>query len=336
MSRSAKQLVETRKKERLHRVILRRQFRLYRELGIEEAFSNILKRVPKQYRRPITHTQLSIPYRQNSLFIYAIAPANYDHDKLVMLCAVMEMFWTLAVAYDDIIDRDRVRYGKAAAWTRYGTLTTRKSLRFGLRAVAQTVGKCFGERSSRSAIIYFNKAARSLAEHRRLSLQSTLKQCISDYAQRFEFIATYPAGIIYASGQKKNIASRALLSFHIASQIINDLKDFSQEYSQTRQSFGDVKNGVVTVPIKVFWDRSNTEDRKRLKKLFGKGTLNRNDMQFIRGGLRKYLVFTGAGRIALRYLNASLTNFRVIAKRESYPEIRYLCAHKAALLKKLV
>lgn len=63
--------------------------------------------------------------------------------------------------------------------------------------------------------------------------------------------------------------------------MMNDFKDFYPDYTWMRASFSDIRNGLVTVPIKVLWDNSDHETKKRLRPILSHRFLDRSDSYFV-------------------------------------------------------
>lgn len=265
--------------KRIHDSDIKKQYMLYVNCEILSKFVEILNQVSENAQAPIIKTQLDNPLKEKPLLIYAVAPifSQKTRKQAQAMAAAIEMLYTLAVIYDDMVDRDRHRFGKLAAWVKFGKRATRNSLHYGLKATYFVLERYFNGKIAREGMRRYEEFIELDKKHSALTFKSPLKEFFKVYIARADFYTAFPARVLFRGSTQRAKRVRAIkgfVNFQLASQLLNDLKDLSPRYAWARKSFSDIRNNFITVPTRMLWDCLADSEKKTFKSLFGKKRLH--------------------------------------------------------------
>jgi len=241
-----------------------------------------------------------------------------DHNSR-LLAASVDLLWTLALILDDIEDQDNQRAGVDTAWVVYGKERAYETAQSGLYSVIGTLKEHLGERTAQLCQLYVNLGVESLAEHKSLTLSSSIDEIVTNYIKRADFHTAFPVEVLYSISAKgdKEKAISALREVNLAGQILNDIKDFLPEYQWARLGFSDIRNGLVTVPIKSLWNLMEENERKIFLSIFGSGKISSSDKDFIEKSIKKTNILASLKTYIVDLYNSSLRNFQQVVSQES-------------------
>lgn len=301
-------------RERIHHPVVKNLYEAYVNLGIRDKLVSLVNQVPTQYQEPLIHTFSAHITKEKPTFIYILSPYDTKQDgSAKILSAAVDLLWCVSLMYDDFVDQDQERSGKKAAWIQYGQERTFGSVNAALGVIAKSINFEFGNNSYDLCRYFIDRGVSSIEEHKQLAINCTAEELISNYAKRAEFHTTFPLCLIYKGGtEKRKKALSALEDLNIAGQILNDIKDFLSEYNWNRQGFSDVRNGLVTLPIKYLWEKMDPKEQTFFKGLFGKKALREEESKFIAEAIRKTSALESASNVARVYFTSSLDTFRGI------------------------
>lgn len=315
--------IDLKTRERLREPVIKDLYESYVSNRILLTLGEILNRIAPDYRLPILHTLTTHVTKEKPLFIYSIGRSFGVADcDSQLLAASVDLLWTLALIFDDIEDRDIKRAGIDTAWVVYGREKSYKAANFGLQAVLESLSDHFGCETAQLCKSYVDSGVESLRAHSSLTLDSSIiRNIVANYIKRADFHTTFPVEALFSisggSGDKDR-AINALRQVNLAGQILNDIKDFLPEYRWVRPGFSDIRNGLVTVPIKFLWDSMEEEERRIFLEIFGKGKMNDWEQDFIQKSLEKSRTFGLLKKIVADIYHSSWVNFQQVVSQESF------------------
>lgn len=199
--------------------------------------------------------------------------------------------WSTSLIVDDIIDNDSQRAGLESAWSKFGKEEAFDCAQATCKHLFSNLCEKVSPMSSLAASSYVELAMNSLEDHKKLDLDSPLGKFYDNYVLRQDFCCAFPVDAIFefvGTKATRELARNALREVTLAGQILNDLKDFLPRYGWIRANFSDLRNKLVTIPIRILFENLNCEDKERLRKLYNQSSLiEENDQLFIFESFRK-------------------------------------------------
>lgn len=236
--------------------------------GVLEKEAAIVDTFPKQLRVPIIHTLGTHVTKEKPQFVFHLGTvANYLQDQTTSLAAVTDLLWSFALIYDDIHDHDEKRGGKQTAWKEFGTDVAMKSIESGYANVLQFVAHNFSPSRAEECKEYIEIGINSLSKHKQLSVDSPLPLIEKNYIDRARFHTDFPIAALFPNSIQKDNAMQALQQINFAGQILNDVKDLLPENVSGRPNFSDIRERVVTIPIKYLWEEGTSEEKNLIAQL---------------------------------------------------------------------
>lgn len=305
-------------RERLHHPVVALLYEAYSSLGILSHLSYLVSLIPKAYREPITYTFGSHVTKEKPILVYTITPEIPEKESAFKtLAASVDLVWCLSLIYDDIFDKDQERAGKTATWIQFGEEFSLKAIQYGLNAVTTGLREYFGDKANRLQD-YIQRGIYALQEHPHLSFNSSPEMIISNYLQKADFHTAFPVELLFhdEKSPQKKAALDAITYVNLAGQILNDLKDMSPIYAWVRTGFSDIRNGLVTLPVKVLWEGLDNSQKEKFMSLFGQGSLTDLERQFLLGLINSTRVMPKCAEIAREYYQASRTGFQQVGRKD--------------------
>jgi len=271
-------------KGRLWDPVIKRLYEDYSQLGITHDLYRFIDNIPEPSQSPIIHTLSSHVTKEKPLFIYSLGRSlGVSHEDSSAISASIDLLWSLSLMYDDIFDRDKKRAGKEAAWIRYGEDSVMKAANYGVKVISDEYDSRFGQKVTNLLEQSLEISVNSLKKNALMTLDTSESEIKSNYLERSHFHADLPIEIIgqLSSSEDYQNALDAIVAVNLAGQIMNDYKDMSPNFTWLRESFSDIRAGMVTIPISIMYKRSSHEQRLFLEKIFGKGSLTELEMKDI-------------------------------------------------------
>lgn len=283
----------------------------FQKNGIHRHVSEILTAIPPMFVGPVLQTYRSHVTKEKAAFAFALLMTVRGSEFLAAsLAAVVDMLWILSIIYDDIEDNDEKRSGLPSAWIEFGRDLSKQSVGEGIAAVLGKLEKDFGSDAAQLSGRLIESGIASLREHRELTVESSFRRILENYRKRSAFHDRFTVAAVYGGDwERKNESGRAyrmMSAVNLGGQILNDLKDFRGDRWYGRDGLSDIRSGLVTVPIKVLWDLMSLEERVDFSSLFGKGTINHAEYDFVLGLYEKYELETRLVSTTRRYYDLFL------------------------------
>lgn len=277
----------------------------YRDRGIDEHTLEILASIPSELRGPVLHTFRAHVTKEKALFAYALAMTFLESEyQAQSLAASVDLLWLLSLIYDDILDVDERRSGLASAWAAFGQDITKAAARAGFESILVKLVRDFGTAVSDLCKDLVSDSLRSIADHKALRLQATRAEILENYALRSSFHDRFTVLVVFgpdSENPKMKLALEGIRAVNLAGQVLNDLKDFGSESWFGRDSFSDVRSGLVTLPVEILWEYLSNKERERFLTVFGRGQISENDVRFISRSIQKYKVCEKVAQEALSW-----------------------------------
>ena len=176
----------------------------------------------------------------------------------------------------------------------------------------------FGEGSSKQIDKFVGTGLGSLKAHRELKPGVSVGELLNNYRQRALFHCALPFVLI---NQEPNIDNKGFLAIenvNLAGQILNDLKDVSPKYIWLRDSFSDMRSGVMSVPFAILLKKLLGEDRAKILGLFGQGQVLENDKQSVIDAFTQSGALADSIKLTKDIYETSLSQFRLVLSTQFY------------------
>jgi geranylgeranyl pyrophosphate synthase len=276
----------------------------YRNRGIDEHTLEIIAPIPTELREPVLHTFRAHVTKEKAPFAYALAMTFLESEyRAKSLASSVDLLWLLSLIYDDILDVDERRSGLASAWVTFGQDTTKAAAKAGFESILAKLTRDFGTAVSDLCKGLVSDSLKSIADHKTLTLQATRAKILENYALRSSFHDRFAVRVVFgdSDASKMKLALEGMRAVNLAGQILNDLKDFSSESWFGRDSFSDVRSGLVTLPVEILWECLSNKERERFLAVFGRGQISENDASVVGHSIQKYKVRERTVREALSW-----------------------------------
>ncbi len=308
---------------RIYEPLVMEIYQQFKSLGIFDAQVQILSLLPNKMMPPVAHTLATHVNREKAIFVHAIGKqTQVEPERLRVLSASIELLWILSLMIDDILDKDRKRGSLQTSWVKFGLEETFVSANQCKTAIAQSLIEHFGSGTLEVFEFYIKKGLVSTQRHRQMDLSATHNQILLDHIDRCDFLSGLPTTIIF--GHQDKIGSpaykNALLGLQLlnqTSQLLNDLKDLDQRDIYQRGP-SDIRNGLVTLPIKLLFESMNREEQSQFEQVFGQSNLSGEDKLFLAGVLVKYPVWELIKRRVLDGYTRALNLLSTVVAEEDF------------------
>lgn len=278
-------------KSRIKEPVVELLYQKYSDYGLLSTTAEILSDMPDSDVGPILHTLQSHITKEKPIFVYAIGQSRkMDQSQLRYLAVTVDLLWAASLIVDDIVDEDNQRAGMESAWAKYGQEEAYQSAKVTYEHILSNLGKAVSPAAAQAAVRYVEIAMRSLKEHPQLRLDSPMSEFIQNYIDRQDFCCALPVEIIFEGDLDEevlNLAKEGIREITMAGQILNDLKDMLPRYGWIRANFSDLRNKLVTIPIRILYDHLTEEDQQRLEELYLSPTLTESQHDFVTQLLRQ-------------------------------------------------
>lgn len=277
---------------------------------------------------------------------YEIAGGNSD-ERLLPISAAFEILQTSLLCHDDIIDCSPLRRGKPSIWK--SIADEAGSYHYG---ISQAI--CLGDHGFISAINListsdfphpvklraldlFCKVIRNTLDGEMLDVQMTEARDYGDEKRIIEIArlktAFYtiigPMQLGAVMGGKPPFNEKLLSDIEsfgenlgIAFQIKDDILGISAEEREIGKSdMSDVIEGKVTLLIHYALENGNKVQRQKLKELYGKKDLTRDEKSIVYAVFKSANAFSDAERKAARYLEKANEVINKLTNNQDHQEL---------------
>lgn len=253
---------------------------------------NMVKELPPEYQPMIIHSLTSHVTREKAAWI--LLPSEIvplDNVNIKYVAAMIELLWTAAYIYDDIEDGDLQRASMPSVWAKYGKSKALEAYNATLDLLKRKTNEYFPDIQGGEILKnQFNIGLISLVEHRLLSFDSKMEDIERNYYERACFHANLPFDLLLAGQENKTVREELIEGVQLinnAGQLLNDLKDLVPNVINGRTQFSDVRNAVITIPLKLMFDKLSKEDQDILKYYMGKSDLSDSEIEVLKSLIKR-------------------------------------------------
>tara|TARA_Y100000591_G_scaffold174283_1_gene150540 strand:- start:564 stop:1577 length:1014 start_codon:yes stop_codon:yes gene_type:complete len=228
----------------------------------------------------------------------------------VNLAACVELIHSATLMHDDVIDNGSLRRGKKTLnkiWDNHSSVLVGDYL----------LSRCFElmvEDGNIEVLKLLSSTSSKIAQGEVLQLQhkgevdmleETYLKIISSKTAEL-FAAATKVGAILSDKQTKE---KEALEFYgrnlgLTFQIADDTLDYNSELKLFGKKIGkDFYEGKVTLPIILLFQKSDSQDREKLKKIFSKIDRNEVDFDYTLSLIKHYEIIKGCYQKASHYIN---------------------------------
>lgn len=242
---------------------------------IERALDKAANELPAPCRPIAAHILKAGGKRLRPLLVVAFARLlGYEGAGVYPLAASLEMLHAATLLHDDILDSAASRRGRPAAHTIFGqtrTILTGDALLAAGNAVAASYG-------DPRLVLLYSRATTLTAAGEILEMDS-LGNPRQTHEQYLEIALTKTAALIAnacamgavlgGAGEEESAAAYAYgENLGLAFQIVDDALDFAPEEQTGKPSGGDLREGKLTPPIRLFAESLSPTERERFDHAF--------------------------------------------------------------------
>ena len=242
----------------------------------DKMMRDVAENSPQGLRERITQIVARPGKKLRSILLFLIAQSNGEIKKLeraARAAASIEMLHLASLVHDDVIDRSELRRGVNTLQHAFGN---KIAVLAGDYMLAQSMLFVIDEEDRRILNALAN-AASSLAagEILEIDLERSAKISFKDYMQVVEgktaslFLSCTKSGAILAGYDNDIVEECENLGLHfgIAFQIIDDILDYGIGAGDLgKRKFEDLQNGLVTLPLLLYFQKNPQDDMKCLIK----------------------------------------------------------------------
>lgn len=241
-----------------------------------------------------------------------------DGEQAIKLASLVEYLHAATLIHDDIIDNADKRRGRPSANRQWGNGI---SVLVGDFLYSRSVQMLIEDRDL-DVIKAFADATVRMIEGEVLELEMCKNINIA-YEDYLRIITSKTAALISAACRAGALVARAEpdkvealaafgLNLGIAFQLVDDALDFVAEEERLGKPVGnDLKEGRITYPLIYVLKHGTDKDCRRLQELATRENLSDQDLEEIRGLVKKYQAVEATLEIARSYSEQAKTNLRV-------------------------
>ena len=241
----------------------------------------------------------------------------------VNLAACVELIHSATLMHDDVIDEGEIRRGKETLnkiWSNHSSVLIGDYL----------LSRCFEmmvEDGNLEVLKLLSSTSSKIAQGEVLQLQhnnevdmleETYLKIISAKTAEL-FAASTKVGAILAEVENKE---KDALEFYgknlgLTFQIADDTLDYNSDLKLFGKKIGkDFYEGKVTLPIILLFQKSNEQEKKKLKETFLKNNRDENDLNYILSLIKRYDVIKASYQKAQHYINLASNSLSVFKNCE--------------------
>ena len=244
----------------------------------EKALDDALALVPSPCRPIASHILKAGGKRLRPLLVIAFARLlGYDDDDAYPLAASLELLHAATLLHDDILDKATSRRGHPAAHAVFGEtkaiLAGDAMLATGNRIAASYGSPEIAERYAQATAL---TASGEILEMDSLGNPNQthgqyLEIAMNKTAALIAGACVIGAALARGSAEQKSAARAYGENAGLAFQIVDDALDFAPQSQTGKPRGGDLREGKLTPPIRLFRESLDENDRREFDKAFEKG-----------------------------------------------------------------
>jgi len=242
----------------------------------DKMMRRVAENSPKGLRERITQTVERPGKRLRSILLFLLAQSNgeiKDLERMACAASSVEMLHLASLVHDDVIDRSEFRRGASSLHHDFGN---KIAVLAGDYMLAQALVFVINEEDRRIPRSLANAASALVAgEIMELDLAGNVNTSFEDYIHVIEgktaslLVSCAQSGAILAGYNEEIVEECGNLGLHfgIAFQIIDDILDYGiGAESLGKSNFGDLQNGLITLPLLLYFQKNPKEEMETLVK----------------------------------------------------------------------
>ena len=217
---------------------------------------------------------------------------GYEKDDIYDLAVTLEMLHAATLLHDDVLDNAVTRRGKAAAHTLFGvtpTILAGDALLAHANGMVSDYGdprlcRCFSEATSRTA----TGEILEIAALRQVGTSAGVYEEIVRGKTAWLIRASCQMGVLRAGAADALAEAAASYGENVgmAFQMVDDALDFAPESETGKPTGGDVREGKMTPPLRLYRESLSENERAAFDAAFATGLMTAGDAETIAGRIR--------------------------------------------------
>ena len=280
--------------------------------GINRALNKAVDTLPEPVRPVARHIFDAGGKRLRPLLtVLTSRLLGYESKGIQDLAITLEMLHAATLLHDDVLDNAVSRRGKPAAHTLFdvsSVILAGDALLAGANALVANYGdtrltRCFSEATSRTAAGEILEIA---AQHRVDSTSAEYEDMVRGKTA-WLIRAACEMGALAAGADDASVAAAAAYGENLgmAFQMVDDALDFAPESVTGKPTGGDVREGKLTPPLRLYRDSLSTEERSAFDAAFCAGLMTETDAASIAESIRQAGYDDAVRRQADEFLDAA-------------------------------
>jgi len=242
----------------------------------DKMMRKVAENSPKGLRERITQTVEKPGKRLRSILLFLLAQSNGETtnlERMARAASSVEMLHLASLVHDDVIDRSEFRRGVSSLQHAFGN---KIAVLAGDYMLAQSLVFVINEEDRRIPYSLANAASSLVAgEILEVDLSGNINISFEDYIRVIEgktaslLISCAQSGAILAGYNTEVVeeCGNLGLNFGIAFQIIDDILDYGiGAEALGKNNFGDLQNGLITLPLLLYFQKNPKEEMEMLVK----------------------------------------------------------------------
>ena len=280
--------------------------------GINRALNKAVDTLPEPVRPVARHIFDAGGKRLRPLLTVLTSRLLGNGSKNIQdLAITLEMLHAATLLHDDVLDNAVSRRGKPAAHTIFdvsSVILAGDALLAGANALVANYGdtrltRCFSEATSRTAA----GEILEIAAQRRVDSSSADYEDMVRGKTAWLIRAACEMGALAAGADDASVAAAAAYGENLgmAFQMVDDALDFAPESITGKPTGGDVREGKLTPPLRLYRDSLSTEERSAFDAAFCAGLMTEADAASIAESIRQAGYDDAVRRQADEFLDAA-------------------------------
>ena len=280
--------------------------------GINRALNKAVDTLPEPVRPVARHIFDAGGKRLRPLLtVLTSRLLGYESKNIQDLAITLEMLHAATLLHDDVLDNAVSRRGKPAAHTIFdvsGVILAGDALLAGANALVANYGdtrltRCFSEATSRTAA----GEILEIAAQRRVDSSSADYEDMVRGKTAWLIRAACEMGALAAGADDASVTAAASYGENLgmAFQMVDDALDFAPESVTGKPTGGDVREGKLTPPLRLYRDSLSTEERSAFDAAFCAGLMTEADAASIAESIRQAGYDDAVRRQADEFLDAA-------------------------------
>ena len=280
--------------------------------GINRALNKAVDTLPEPVRPVARHIFDAGGKRLRPLLTVLTSRLLGNGSKNIQdLAITLEMLHAATLLHDDVLDNAVSRRGKPAAHTLFdvsSVILAGDALLAGANALVAKHGdtrltRCFSEATSRTAA----GEILEIAAQRRVDSSSADYEDMVRGKTAWLIRAACEMGALAAGADDASVAAAAAYGENLgmAFQMVDDALDFAPESITGKPTGGDVREGKLTPPLRLYRDSLSTAERSAFDAAFCAGLMTETDAASIAESIRQAGYDDAVRRQADEFLDAA-------------------------------